>query len=56
LADNAARFRLLEVRPDLRGAFGVRVSDAGQLDDALMDAIAHDGPTLVEVITDAELV
>ena len=38
------------------GAFGVRVTDAGQLDDALMDAIAHDGPALVEVITDAELV
>jgi thiamine pyrophosphate-dependent acetolactate synthase large subunit-like protein len=38
------------------GAFGVRVTDPGQLDDALTDAIAHDGPALVEVMTDPELV
>ncbi len=38
------------------GAFGVRVTEASALDDALMDAIAHDGPALVEVMTDAELV
>jgi pyruvate oxidase len=38
------------------GAHGTRVSDAAQLDDALTVAFAHDGPALVEVITDSELV
>jgi thiamine pyrophosphate-dependent acetolactate synthase large subunit-like protein/nitrite reductase/ring-hydroxylating ferredoxin subunit len=38
------------------GAFGVRVTDASELDDALTDAIAYDGPALLEVMTDAELV
>jgi len=38
------------------GAFGVRVTEAQGLDNALMDAIAYDGPALVEVMTDAELV
>ncbi len=41
---------------EICGAFGVRVTDSGQLDDALTDAIAHDGPALVEVMTDPELV
>jgi thiamine pyrophosphate-dependent acetolactate synthase large subunit-like protein/nitrite reductase/ring-hydroxylating ferredoxin subunit len=38
------------------GALGVRVTDAGQLDDALAAAIGHDGPSLVEVIADPELI
>jgi len=38
------------------GAFGVRVQSRAGLDDAFAAAIAHDGPALVEVITDPELV
>jgi len=38
------------------GAFGVRVTSRAGLDDAIAAAIAHDGPALVEVITDPELV
>ena len=38
------------------GAHGVRVTRASQLDDALAAAFAHDGPSLVEVMTDPELV
>jgi pyruvate oxidase len=38
------------------GAHGTRVTDASELDAALVAAFAHDGPALVEVMTDAELV
>ena len=38
------------------GAHGTRVTDASELDAALAAAFAHDGPALVEVMTDAELV
>ena len=38
------------------GALGIRVTDADQLDDAIERGFAHDGPSLVEVMTDAELV
>jgi thiamine pyrophosphate-dependent acetolactate synthase large subunit-like protein len=38
------------------GALGVRVTETGQLDGALQEALAHDGPALVEVLTDPELV
>jgi len=38
------------------GAFGVRVSTRAELDGAIAAAIAHEGPALVEVITDPELV
>ena len=41
---------------EISGALGIRVTDASALDDALHQAIAHDGPALVEVMTDAELV
>jgi pyruvate oxidase len=41
---------------EICGAFGIRVTDAAALDDALAAAFAHDGPALVEVMTDAELV
>lgn len=41
---------------ELCGARGIRVTSIDQLDDAVADALAHDGPALVEVITDALLV
>jgi thiamine pyrophosphate-dependent acetolactate synthase large subunit-like protein/nitrite reductase/ring-hydroxylating ferredoxin subunit len=40
----------------LCGALGIRVESADGLDDALVRALAHDGPALVEVVTDPELV
>ena len=41
---------------ELCGAFGVRVQDRSELDDALRGALAHEGPALVEVMADAQLV
>ncbi len=38
------------------GALGVQVNQAGELDDALRTAFAHDGPSLVHVRTDPDLV
>jgi thiamine pyrophosphate-dependent acetolactate synthase large subunit-like protein len=38
------------------GALGIRVTAAAQLDDALNTAIGHDGPALVEVMSDPELI
>src|SRR3954468_23352375 len=38
------------------GAFGVRVTDRGQLDHALAEAVAHDGPAMVEIMTDPDLI
>jgi thiamine pyrophosphate-dependent acetolactate synthase large subunit-like protein/nitrite reductase/ring-hydroxylating ferredoxin subunit len=38
------------------GALGIRVTDRSELDDALQRALDHDGPALVEVITDVELI
>ncbi len=38
------------------GALGIRVTDKAELDSALERALAHEGPALVEIITDAELV
>ncbi|MEW8204701.1 MAG: thiamine pyrophosphate-dependent enzyme [Candidatus Thiodiazotropha taylori] len=40
----------------LCGAKGLRVTDAGDLEGALKEALSHPGPALVEVLTDAELV
>jgi pyruvate oxidase len=40
----------------LCGAHGARVTERGQLDDALSVAFAYDGPALVEVITDPDLI
>ena len=40
----------------LCGGKGLKVTKLDQLDEALAEAIAHDGPALVEIITDAELV
>ncbi len=41
---------------ELCGGRGYRVTDAAELSDALVRALAHDGPALVEVITDPLLV
>ena len=38
------------------GGHGVRVTEAKELDTALMEALAYDGPALVEVMADAELI
>ena len=38
------------------GGYGVRVEQARDLEAAISNAIAHEGPALVEVMTDAELV
>lgn len=38
------------------GALGLRVTRADELDEALARALAHDGPAMVEVMTDAELI
>jgi len=40
----------------LCGGHGVRVTEGNKLEKALKEAIAHDGPALVEIMTDAELV
>ena len=40
----------------LCGGLGIRVGSPDQLDAALTPALAHDGPSLVEILTDAELV
>jgi thiamine pyrophosphate-dependent acetolactate synthase large subunit-like protein/nitrite reductase/ring-hydroxylating ferredoxin subunit len=41
---------------DLCGALGIRVETKEELDEALAEAIAHPGPSLVEILTDPELV
>lgn len=41
---------------ELCGALGIRVTRADRLDEALERALAHDGPSLVEIVTDAELI
>jgi thiamine pyrophosphate-dependent acetolactate synthase large subunit-like protein len=41
---------------ELCGAFGIRVTDASELDDAIARALAHDGPAMVEIVSDPELV
>ena len=40
----------------LCGGRGFRVTEVEQIATAMHDALAHDGPALVEIITDAELV
>lgn len=41
---------------ELCGALGIRVTEADEVEAALTRAFAHDGPSLVELITDVELV
>lgn len=38
------------------GALAVKVTRAEELDDALGRALAHEGPAMVHVLTDAELI
>jgi thiamine pyrophosphate-dependent acetolactate synthase large subunit-like protein len=40
----------------LCGALGLRVTHADELDGAIAEALAHEGPSLVEVVADVELV
>ena len=39
-----------------RGGLGIRVTEAEVLNDELPEALAHDGPGLVEIMADAELI
>lgn len=41
---------------ELCGAKGIRVTEIGDLEAAMAEALAYDGPALVEVVTDALLV
>jgi glyoxylase-like metal-dependent hydrolase (beta-lactamase superfamily II) len=41
---------------NLCGALGIRVTHSRELDDALRRGLDHDGPSLVEIMTDSELV
>ena len=41
---------------ELCGARGIRVTDPAELDTAIAEALAHRGPALVDVVTDALLV
>jgi thiamine pyrophosphate-dependent acetolactate synthase large subunit-like protein/nitrite reductase/ring-hydroxylating ferredoxin subunit len=41
---------------EICGAFGVRVTDRSELDAAIAAAIAYEGPALVEVIADPDLI
>ncbi len=41
---------------ELCGALGIRVEKRGDLDDAVERALAHDGPALVEIVADVELI
>jgi thiamine pyrophosphate-dependent acetolactate synthase large subunit-like protein len=36
------------------GAFGTRIEDADGLAAGLEDALAHEGPALVEILTDSD--
>ncbi len=41
---------------ELCGAFGISVADKNDLDEAITRALEHNGPSLVQIQTDAELV
>ena len=41
---------------ELCGAQGIRVENEEDLDDAIARALEHDGPSLVEMVADAELI
>ncbi len=41
---------------EICGAMGLRVEQADQLDGAITKALAHEGPSLVEVVADAQLI
>ena len=56
VADLAAQPRLRRLRASCAARFGIRVDEPMQLDAALTRALAHEGPALVEVIADPDLV
>ncbi len=41
---------------NLCGGFGVKVTNADRLEEAINAALGHNGPALVEVISDADLI
>ena len=41
---------------ELCGGMGIRVTSPDQLNDAVSKALAHNGPAIVEIITDPELI
>ena len=41
---------------EICGGFGVRVTQKAELDTAISEALAHNGPAIVEVIADPELI
>jgi pyruvate oxidase len=41
---------------DICGALGIRVTKPSQLDEALHAASAHDGPSLIEIVADPDLI
>jgi len=41
---------------ELCGALGLRVTDANQLEGALSEALAHEGPATVEILADPLLI
>jgi thiamine pyrophosphate-dependent acetolactate synthase large subunit-like protein/nitrite reductase/ring-hydroxylating ferredoxin subunit len=41
---------------ELCGALGIRVTEASQLDDAIRRALDHNGPAMVEIVADPDLV
>lgn len=38
------------------GGFGVRVEKTDRIDSALREALVYDGPALVEIVSDPELI
>ncbi len=38
------------------GALGIRVTKKSELDSAMQEMVAHDGPVMLEIVTDAELI
>lgn len=40
----------------LCGALGIRVTRKDSLDDAIVMALQHNGPSIVEIVTDADLI
>ena len=41
---------------EICGAQGIRVTHREQLDEALIQALNHSGPSVVDIVTDVELV
>jgi thiamine pyrophosphate-dependent acetolactate synthase large subunit-like protein len=41
---------------EICGAYGIRVTDAAELDEALANALAFEGPSMVEIVADPDLI